>query len=562
MTVKLLKPYNLYLPALVIVAVILVLLIFVGFSTYWNLDRARRNALLFVNQQGNAIADILESSILSIREMPDKKRSMERLVEKTGENKAVTYVYIADDNENMLYHSHSNSIESVTPVQRGSIDTKTWWSDRSGHGMTYEIVRRLPLQAVSEGDAIPGDGLRSAILVVGMEMQTFEEAMMEDMHHALVMVSILVALGMGSAFFIFVINRYHRINRDLKENQEYTRQVVENMANGLLSIDHQGRIVSANAQGLYLLGIHPEEAVRMNLDRYIDFEAGGILETLEQGTTVIDREVSIRHESGQPLPVALSVTPILSDAHRHEGAVVLLRDLREVKQLEERIRQSEQLAALGRMSAAVAHEIRNPLSSIKGFAQFLAHVLKDKEKEREYALIMVREVDRMNRVVTDLLNFARPLEIDPTPAEPCELLSHTLQLVKTDADSRGVKILLDCDVSGELVSFDSGLMTQVLLNLLLNAIQSVEDKGHVSARVKNNNEGQLVFEIEDDGPGIAESDLQLIFEPFFTTRETGTGLGLSIVRKIVEKHGGDVQVSSPVPETGRGCRFTVTLPGV
>lgn len=107
---------------------------------------------------------------------------------------------------------------------------------------------------------------------------------------------------------------------------------------------------------------------------------------------------------------------------------------------------------------------------------------------------------------------------------------------------------------------DPGLMTQVLLNILLNAVQSVETQGRVDLRVKKPIAGQVVFEIDDNGPGIPETEREQIFEPFFTTRETGTGLGLSIVRKIVETHGGDVQVTSPVPGKTKGCRFTVSLP--
>ena len=562
---KILKPRNLYLPAVIIVAVILLLLIFIGFSTYWNLDRARTNALRFVHQQGSTIIAVLESSVLIMQDMPDKNRIMARLIDNTAKSEAITYAYIADDRESVLYHSPDYEqspfgIWNPASLSGDLVESRIRYYTDSRRPMTYEVARKIPLAAVSDEASATITVNRNAILVVGMEMQTFEAAMREDIHHAVVMVSILAALALGSAFFIFVINRYHRINRNLKENQEYTRQVVESMANGLLSIDPQGRVISANAQGLYLLGVRPEDGDEINLNRFIDFNAGGISETLTRGTTVMDKEMEIRHESGELLPVAASVTPILSNSGNREGAVVILRDLREIKQLEEKIRQSEQLAALGRMSAAVAHEIRNPLSSIRGFAQFLGHVLKDREKEHEYAMIMVREVDRMNRVVTDLLNFARPLEIEAVPTDPYELLSHTLRLVNADATERGIDIRLQGKKCNKPVMIDPGLMTQVLLNILLNAVQSVETQGRVDLRVKKPIAGQVVFEIDDNGPGIPETEREQIFEPFFTTRETGTGLGLSIVRKIVETHGGDVQVTSPVPGKTKGCRFTVSLP--
>lgn len=563
MVLNILKSRSLYLPALIIVAVVLFLLIFIGFSTYWNLDRARNNALRSVHQQGIAIADVLGTTILAIPEQADKEEVLLRLVNSTGNNKAVTYVYIADDNNVLLYHSKHYE-KNIYGVWHPGDETNSMPEGRirtfqNGRMPVYEIGRKIFLKNISTaGPSVPN---RQAVIVVGMEMHTFETARQEDLRHAVIMVSILAALALGSIFFMFVINRYHQANRDLKENQEYTRQVVENMANGLLSIDLQGKVISSNNQGIYLLGLQPDQKQNIHLNRFIDLDAAGISETLSSRKTVMDREIEILHENGQKIPVAVSGTPILSSMNKCDGAVIILRDLREIKRLEDKIRNTEKLAALGRMAAAVAHEIRNPLSSIRGFAQFLGQALKDRKKEHEYAMIMIREVDRMNRVITDLLNFARPLEIEPVLTDPHELLSHAVQLIMIDAKDRGIDIRLYGEDCCQPIRIDANLMTQVLLNLLLNALQSVEDKGHVNAGVRLSGDGRfVVFEIEDDGAGIDKDDIGKIFDPFFTTREKGTGLGLAIVRKIVENHGGGIHVASPAPGKEGGCMFSVRLP--
>ncbi len=554
------QPRKLYLPALFIVAVILMLLVFIGFSTYWNLDRAQANALRFVHQRGAAILDVIENGIRSLGRDVDKRQFVNRMIRGTGKNEAVAYVYATDGGE-ILSRSETYSAGAFG-VWRPEVNQLNPDASRmrrlAGGRFVYEIAKQVSLYPEPSDDA---DGKNQIVLVLGLNMQTFEAARHEDFHHAIIMVSILAALAAGTVFFIFVISRYHRMNRRLKQAQDYTRQVVDSMANGLLSIDADGRIISWNLLGLSLLGIQAPEEIEMHLDRVLDFESSGISETLATGYSVMDREITVALHDGQQVPVAVSVTPILPEPGRCEGAVVILRDLREIKRLEEKVRRTEKLAALGKMAAAVAHEIRNPLSSIRGFAQFLRQVLQDREKEQEYAATMVREVDRINRVVTDLLNFARPLELEPRTSAPVDLIAHTVRLVEADAAVRGVDIKMHTENGPETAVIDPNLMTQVLLNLMLNAMQAVEEGGRVDVGVRAApEEGQIIFQVEDNGPGIDETNRNRIFDPFFTTREKGTGLGLAIVQKIVENHQGNIRVESPVPETGRGCRFTIRIP--
>jgi two-component system sensor histidine kinase HydH len=270
---------------------------------------------------------------------------------------------------------------------------------------------------------------------------------------------------------------------------------------------------------------------------------------------VLDKEINHRKKSGEIVPLALSITPIIGEDSTCQGAVIVMRDLSEIKQLEEKVRRSEKLAAIGKLAAGVAHEIRNPLSSIRGFAQYLRNAFKDKPREKEYTETIVLEVDRINSVVTDLLTFARPMEAELIPTDLTDV-----RLVEEDALSLNVDIQLDIQDLTK-IPLDANQMTQAVLNLLLNALQAVKNGGRIEVGAElNPSDSLLKIWVEDDGSGITADQKEKVFDPFFTTREKGTGLGLAIVHKIVENHSGEINLQSPLAGKTRGCRFTITIP--
>ena len=167
----------------------------------------------------------------------------------------------------------------------------------------------------------------------------------------------------------------------------------------------------------------------------------------------------------------------------------------------------------------------------------------------------------MNRVVTDLLTFARPLEAELAPTDLQELLEHILRLVKADAQGRGVEFHKNISDDLPEIDLDANQMTQCLLNLTLNALQVLDTGGSIEVGATMAADySRLLIWVEDDGSGIPAEDLDEIFDPFFTTREQGTGLGLAIVHTIVENHNGEIRVESPVPEKNKGTRFTISIP--
>ncbi len=217
----------------------------------------------------------------------------------------------------------------------------------------------------------------------------------------------------------------------------------------------------------------------------------------------------------------------------------------QVRELEEEIGRKEKLAAIGNLAAGVAHEIRNPLSSIKGYATYFGQRFPEGSEDRQAAGVMVREVERLNRVITDLIGLSRPTDVHTAPTHILTVLEHALQLLRQDAESKHVvfhvqrpkrplpMVLLDVDRFG-----------QALLNICLNAIEAMPDGGDVHFSFATYGERFLALEIKDSGVGIEEEHLAHIFDPYFTTKGQGTGLGLATVHKIVEAHGGEISVIS------------------
>jgi two-component system sensor histidine kinase HydH len=572
---KILNFKKLYLPALSIVAIVVLLLVLISISTYRNLDREKSMALHFLHRQGITLLKSIEASARTgMKSLIWQEVSLGKLMEETAKDDEIAHVYLIDAQGLIAHHSDPSQKSKNAPWKPdlGDKDQILTRIKKLPEGdRIYEIAKYFsPMynpslantgdNVTKQGQTIEQHTHRGDIIVVGMRMAAIEDARQADIEHALIMAGIILVLGSGALFFIFVIQNYYLVNRTLKQTQDYTRQVVASMANGLLSVDIHGKIVSYNILALEMLGLKESEVRGMDFNEVIDFETTGIAETLNHCMSLLDREINYCNKSGEIVPLALSITPIIGESSSCQGAVIILRDLREIKQLEEKVRRSEKLAAIGKLAAGVAHEIRNPLSSIRGFAQYLRHALKDRPKEKEYTETMVSEVDRINSVVTDLLSFARPMKADLIPTDLTELLEHTVRLVQADAQALNANIQMDITNLSK-IPLDADRMTQAILNLLLNSLQTIETGGQITVGAEiNPSDSCLKIWVEDDGPGIPPDEKGKVFDPFFTTREQGTGLGLAIVHKIVENHNGDISLESPPYGKLHGCRFTISIP--
>jgi two-component system sensor histidine kinase HydH len=276
------------------------------------------------------------------------------------------------------------------------------------------------------------------------------------------------------------------------------------------------------------------------------------------GKRVIEKELDSPLPDGRVVPLNVTVSSLRAEDGSLWGSVVLLRDLTEVRSLKREVETSRRLASLGRLAAGVAHEIRNPLSSIKGFATYFRDRYKDHPDDQKTAEIMIHEVDRLNRVITQLLEFARPAAIQKRSTSLKSLIQHSLKMIEKQASAKQIQIRWTNPPNLGEISVDPDRINQVLLNLYLNAIEAMEHGGILSVSLTREEDSLWVkIAVSDTGTGIGREDLEHIFDPYFTTKQSGTGLGLAIVHKIVEAHNGEVRAES---EPGQGTTVSVFLP--
>jgi two-component system sensor histidine kinase PilS (NtrC family) len=364
-----------------------------------------------------------------------------------------------------------------------------------------------------------------------------------------------------------------RQTTDLRRLRDLHLRTVESIGSGLLTTDKSGRITSFNPEAERITGVTSNEAEGRLLEKLIPgagviFRSEG--DTDLSGTAKRRHRLSFRNLRDEELYLGIAASSLRDELSEHVGLVVIFQDVTEVVSMEHELRQSERLAAVGEMAARMAHEIRNPLASISGSVQILQNAPEDTERDPEHQRLMsivVREVDRLNALISDFLRYSRPAPMKPETVSLADICGEIAEMGRAQTSD---ELILDLDLTSDVtVMADPAHLKAVVWNLWNNAIEAMEGVGRLSMRVSRlprdlaqdpkragrNVEGGgmtsghhsnelALLEIEDSGPGIAPHELEQIFEPFFTTKTGGTGLGLATVLRLVEQHGGAIQVSN------------------
>jgi two-component system sensor histidine kinase HydH len=281
-----------------------------------------------------------------------------------------------------------------------------------------------------------------------------------------------------------------------------------------------------------------------------------LLDAITAEQRVVERELSFTSREGSELTAAVSATDIISEDGDFVGTMFILRDLTQVRRLQATVQKQEKLAAIGNLAAGVAHEVRNPLSSIKGYATYFATLFEHDSENKKAAEVMITEVERLNRVISELLEISRPSDLKCRETDLSFLINSSIRLVRQDADAGGIGITTSFDETMAPLLVDPDRITQALLNLYINAIQAMTEGGVLSISSRDRGNG-ITITITDTGTGMSEDTGNKIFDPYFTTKNTGTGLGLAVVSKVVEAHNGTVEFTS---RKNHGTTFTIFLP--
>jgi two-component system nitrogen regulation sensor histidine kinase GlnL len=358
---------------------------------------------------------------------------------------------------------------------------------------------------------------------------------------------------------------------DSADAQLYVR-ILENVDRAVVAIDREGRIAFFNPAAQLYTGL----SERQSLGRHYEELFAGqesllylIRTAVQEGRSISDDEnILLRRPTAPPLPVSASVSPIYAENDGQEGVVLIIRDISRVCELEDAVRRSDRLSTLGTLAAGLAHEIKNPLGGIKGAAQLLAMELPDQSPLIEYTSVMIKEVERVNGIIEELMDLARPRAPELTEVNLAKVLNDIVLFQKEAHRGKDVQFSLQLDPSIPPILGDENLLTRLFLNLIKNAGEAIDKKGQVQIVTKVASEYHLtqpgerpapliVVEVRDSGRGIPVAELDQIFTPFYTTKSRGSGLGLATCQKIVSEHRGFLKVES-TPR--KGTVFSVFLP--
>jgi PAS domain S-box-containing protein len=349
--------------------------------------------------------------------------------------------------------------------------------------------------------------------------------------------------------------------------------VLSGLPDAVIAVDTDQRIVFWNSAAEVLI----ERSARRAEGRYVKevFSPDASVvrrlgETLTTGESRSEAETVVERSDGRRVPVSIVTAPLCGRDGQVEAAVVVLRDLSRIHQLEAEVRRGETLAAAGRMAVGLAHEVRNPLGAIRGAVQLLRREIGPDSRLGEYTDVLLTEVDRVNRIIESLLDLARPIQLRAVPLNLHQLLERVTLLNEESARERSVTLIRRYDPSLPPILGDEDRLLQVFHNLVRNGLDAMERGGRLTltTRVSLNplfgkmdlgagQRSMVEAQVTDEGAGIPEAIRARIFDPFFTTKDKGLGLGLSICHRILEEHRGAIQVESA---PGRGASVTCFLP--
>jgi two-component system sensor histidine kinase PilS (NtrC family) len=339
--------------------------------------------------------------------------------------------------------------------------------------------------------------------------------------------------------------------------------IVRCLASGLLTVDPWDVVLTINQSACEILATTPAAAAGGRVDALLPglsehMKGLGPKGSIQRG------ELTVERAGKAPLVVGISVSPLADHGGRFLGRVVSFQDLTDLRKMEVSVKQAERLAVVGGLAAAVAHEIRNPLASISGSIELLGQMPQSDEDSRALMGIVTREIDRLNGLVTDLLDYANPRPLKIAPIDVAELVRDTVRVFGQDRGLSGITVATHLGDDGEEAEAetvhlhgDAAKLRQVLWNLLRNAAEAAaQGGGHVVVELERGDR-DVAVRVRDDGPGIPSEHRDRVFEPFFTTKTRGSGLGLATVLNLVTDHRGTIQLDS---KAGQGTCFTVRLP--
>jgi two-component system sensor histidine kinase HydH len=569
-------------PPWVLIGAVAVLLPIVVFITVENINRQKEKSTHLLLEKGAALIRSFEAGTRTgMMGRQWGEFQLQQLLSETAQQPDIVHLMVIEDTGKVVAHSYPDQIGGIyaaeLDLKKISHSNELQWRQISQpdgknvfeiyrkfiptgppRGMMRRHMRMMGRQSQPRRQGNENISDSTQIIFVGLDMSSIEEAHKDDVRHAVIMGAILLLVGFTGFTLLFLLQSYRATRASLSRIKAFSDNVVENVPIGLLALDHQGKIAAFNNGAESILQLSAPQVLGQEADRIIPPQLLDEINQSKNQADVIEKEIECKTADGKMVPLEIGASSLKDEKDVFLGNVLLFKDLTEVRALRREVARSQRLASVGRLAAGVAHEIRNPLSSIKGFATYFKERYPDRPDDQQTADIMIQEVDRLNRVVGQLLEFARPISIKRQPISLQTLLKDSIRLIEDRAAEKNISILTRNDAGIDAAWGDPDRINQILLNLYLNAIDSMQNGGELRVQLSSEGDSQeICIKVSDTGCGINPEHLSKVFDPYFTTKSTGTGLGLAIAHNIVETMDGRIKVES---HKKRGTTFTVTLP--
>ncbi|AOT69140.1 two-component system sensor histidine kinase NtrB [Geosporobacter ferrireducens] len=329
----------------------------------------------------------------------------------------------------------------------------------------------------------------------------------------------------------------------LTDLENYTENILNSILEGVVAIDGNLKIQSINKEGKHIL-CYEENLNKKYIYEYFEEaeKIKGILSKAMEYEGQIQKYETYNYKNrDQKIILKIHGYPLLNNLNKLEGMVLIIEDITQIEKLEHQIRRADKLSAVGELASGIAHEVRNPLGIIKTITQTISKEIKDEEM-KEGLQIIESEIDRANKVIQGLLDFAKPSVFHSKHQSIDKIITDVVRIVNKYAEQHKVRIQSEC-VKDEIIFVDADILKQAFVNIIINGIQAMSQGGKFSIRL-NSDENWVKISFTDEGLGIDAEKLEKVFEPFFTTKEKGTGLGLAITHRIIEEHGGYIEIES------------------
>ena len=568
------------LPPWIILGALLVLIPIFAFITLGNIHRENELTTRLLIEKGEALIRSFEAGARTGAGLEWGSVQLQKLLIETARQPGVVYLIIADtqglivadSDPSMVGEIYGWNLDLKAAARRTSAAWRRITDDQGAH--TFEVYRGFsspdgPFPGFQKQADLPDSRgaddrtrenagqPRNYVIFVGLDMGPVLAAREQDTRNAVITGLSLLLIGFAGMVSLFLAQGYRSVRGSLSRARAFSDSLVNHMPIGLVAMDPGKRIIAFNETAEALFGLPAGDVLGRTSEETLPEIITETTEGLGATQQILEKETDCPVSRERTISLSIIATRLQDDEGNFFGYVILFRDLTEVQHLKRELERNRRLAAIGSLASGVAHEIRNPLSSIKGFATYLRERYRDNPEDLQVTDIMIQEVERLNRVIGQLLEFSRPLILNRKEAAIEPILRHAMKMIEIQALEKGVSLEVDFGRMVPDLLLDSDRMTQVFLNLTLNALNAMEKGGTLSLRVTQSGDRTVRVDISDTGTGIGKEELGRIFDPYFTTRPSGTGLGLPIAQRIVEAHGGEILVSS---EPGRGTVFSVLLP--